>query len=561
MATNDTNRAGGLRAWHVASAIAVIGLLAAISVLFVLPRFSFFREWRSGQIAREAELAMDSADWVRAHAKTIAAFQLAPENPAALRAAARLNAAAGTPQALGFYRTLLATGKATGDDYLHYSDSLLRSGSYPPFLAAVSEASSRLPDDPRVQLLLARYALAANDWPTADKILSGIMTADRTAPADRSLAAQILLSVPLPDAKAAAAKWLLDNPPDGMPDPKLLDAILATPGVPEDLLRRAASAVESLPGRSFDGRIEIAASKVRASPDEREAVFDGLVRQAKTLDEKRSLASFFVRMKENQRALNLLPLMTARTRRDLFLVWLDASAGLGRWDEIMNILKSSQNPLEPALRELYVARCHEALGQDKIAEIGFERAAKIPTEDRDLLFYLAGYFNQRNRLPLAEIVLRRLTSDPLAARGAYEALLNIERLRGDSAGLLGILEEMHKRWPKDPAVANDRNYLLLLTERDISRTLERARVLEQDNPDLFPLKMTRALALLRAGRAADGLKIFESSKVQFGQLLPGQKAVFSALLDANGMGDASASVRADITTATLLPEEKALLEK
>jgi hypothetical protein len=561
MANADTIRPPGLRAWHVAAAIAATALLALVAILFVLPRFSFFREWRSGQIAREAELAMDSADWARAHAKTIAAFQLAPENPAALRAAARLNAAAGMPQALGFYRTLLATGKATGDDYLHYSDSLLRSGSYPPFLAAVSEASNRLPDDPRVQLLLARYALAANDWPAAEKILSGIMGSARAKASDRSLAAQILLSVPLPSARTAAAKWLLDNPPDGKPDPKLLDAILATPGVPEDLLHRAASAVESLPGRNFEGRIETAASTIRANPDERDEVFDRLTRDAKTLDEKRLLASFFVRMKENQRALSLLPLMTARTRRDLFLVWLDASAGLGRWDDIINLLKSSQNPLEPALRELYIARCHEALGQEKLAEIGFERAAKTPTEDRDLLFYLAGYFNQRNRPGLAELVLRRLTSDPLAARSAYEALLNIERLRGDSAGLLGILEEMHRRWPKDPAVSNDRNYLLLLTGRDISRTLERARVLEQENPDLFPLKMTRALALLRAGSAAEGLGIFEKSNVQFGQLLPGQKAVFSALLDANGMSEAAASVRAGIAPGTLLPEEKALLEK
>jgi tetratricopeptide (TPR) repeat protein len=373
------------------------------------------------------------------------------------------------------------------------------------------------------------------------------------------VAAQILLSIPLPDGKELAARWILDQPAGE--SSRLLDRVLATSGVPEDLRRRAARVIEKLPGRSFEGRVEVAASRLRSQPGEKEQVFEDLRREAKSPEDKRALASFLVRAGENQRAIDLLPLAAARTRKDCFLVWLDASAGLGRWDEVMNTLKAGQNPLEPALRDLYIARCYEALGQEKSADIYFERAARTPTEDRDLLFYLAGYFNQRGRLPLAEIVLRRLTSDHMASRSAYESLLNIYRTHGNSSGMLGVLDDMRQRWPKDPAVANDRNYLLLLLDRDISRTLERSRLLELENPDLFPLKMTRALAFLRARRPGEGLKIFENSQIQFGQLLPGQKAILSALLQANGMTDAAAAVRNGLEKAQLLPEERALLEK
>jgi tetratricopeptide (TPR) repeat protein len=545
--------------WLLVATLAVLVLAAAAVFFLVLPRVPAVKSWRSNQLARKAVEAMDAADWARAQAKTIASFQLDPQNPNALRASARLNDAAGMPQALGFYRSLLATGQATGDDYLHYADSLLRAGSYPPFLAAVTEAGNRLPGDPRVRLLLARYAVVAGDWSAVSNILQEILNSDQASDDDKSLAAQILLSVPVPEGRQPAAKWILDHPAGKTS--KLLDSVLANPGVPEELRKRAASALENLPGRRFDGRIEVAASRLRSTPGDKEQVFAGLLREAKTPDDRRALASFFVRAGENQRALDLLPLATARTRKDFFLVWLDASAGLGRWDEVMNVLKTGPNPLEPALRDLYIARCYEALGQETSAGIYFERAARTPTEDRDLLFYLAGYFHQRDRLSLAEIVLRRLTNDPLASRSAYEALLNIFRFRGNSAGLLGVLEEMSQRWPKDPAVANDRNYLLLLLDRDISRTLERCRVLERENPDLFPLKMTRALALLRARRAAEGLEIFQDSLVQFGQLLPGQKAVFSALLEANGLTDAAASVRAELGKAQLLPEERALITK
>lgn len=560
MATNEAPDFPRFGKWRLALIILAV-LVPVVAALLVLPRVPAVKSWRSDQLARQAVEAMDSADWARAHTKTIASFQLDPKNPNALRAAARLNAAAGMPQALGFYRTLLATGQATGDDYLHYSDSLLRSGSYPPFLAAVAEAGNRLPGDTRVSLLLARYALVAGDWAAASNLLKGVLDSAEASAANKSLAAQILLSIPIPESRRLAAEWLLDNPAEKNPDSRLLDAVLATPGIPENLKNRAASAVEKLPGRQFNGRIEVAASRLRSNPGDAGQVFQELLGEAKTIDDRRELASFFIRAGQNQRAIDLVPLATARTRRDLFLIWLDAAAGLGKWDEVLNILKSTQNPLEPALRDLFIARCHEALGQEPLAGISFERAARSPTEDRDLLFYLAGYFNQRGRLPLAEVVLRRLTGDPLASRSAYEALLNINRIRGDSKELLEVLEEMSKRWPKDPAVANDRNYLLLLLNRDIARTLERSRLLEQGNPDLFPLKMTCALALLRDGRAAEGLKIFENSKIQFGQLLPGQKAIFSALLEAGGKHDAAVAVGAGLEKEKLLPEEKALLAK
>ncbi|MEI6034944.1 MAG: hypothetical protein WCS65_11775 [Verrucomicrobiae bacterium] len=540
-------------------------LLAAVAAAgagaFALPRLPALKLWRSEQLARQAAAAMDAADWGRAHAKTIAAFQLDPQNPNALRAAARLNAAAGMPQARDFYRTLLATGKATGDDYLNYADSLLRSGSYPPFLAAVTEAGNRLPGDVRVRILLARYALVANDWAVASNLLHEVLASSQASVLDKTLSAQILLTIPVPEIRRIASEWILANPSATSPDSRLLEAILAANDIPEALKIRAAAAVEKVPGRRFEGRIEAAASRLRSNPEDKERVFQELVREAKTLDDRKSLASFCVRLGQSQNALDLLPLGVARTRRDLFLIWLDASAGLGRWDEVLNILKSRQNPLEPGLRDLFIARCYESLGQENSAAISFERAARSPTEDRDLLFYLAGYFNQRGRLPLAEIVLRRLTVDPLASRPAYEALLNLCRARGDSKTLLGVLEEMHQRWPKDPAVANDRNYLLLLLNRDIARTLERSRRLEAAHPDLFPLKMTCALGRLRDGHAADGLKIFEDSQVQFGQLLPGQKAVFSALLDACGMSSAAAEVRAGLENLQLLPEERALLAK
>lgn len=546
--------------WVVPTGMAGLVILGLLAAVMVLPRLPAFKKWRSDRLAEEASQAMDSGDWSSAQNKVIAAYQLQPGRSSTLRAAARLNAAAGLPEALIFYRNLMASGEATNEDYVNYADILLRFGSYQLFQNSVAEAEKRLPKDVRIQVLLARYALVAGDGAAASRYLRAALSASSLTQNQRIDAALLMLSLPDPADRRFGAEVLCRIAEgDNTSARKLLAAVLAAPGSPDDVRERAASQLKGLPGSSFEGRSESAFAMIKIHPERKKELLDSLALDAKTADERRAVASLLVRLGENERALDFAPLLEVRSRRDLFLIWLDAKAGLGRWDEVLNVLRSGETPLEPALRDLYIARCYEAMGQEGQAASYFERSARTPTEDRELLFYLAGYFNQRGRIGMAEIVLDRLTRDALASRGAFEALVNLYRSRGDTRKLTETFEAMSRRWPKDVAVMNDRNYLLLLQNRGIAQTLEKSRVLERENPDLFPLKMTYALALLRSGRASEGLKIFDRSPVQLAQLLPQQRAIFAALLAANGKKDSAASIAATVKASTLLPEERELL--
>ena len=540
----------------------VLGLLVAIAFggLLVLPKVPAFKGWRSDRLALDAGKAMDAGDWTTAQNKVIASYQLEPGRAPALRAAARLNATAGLPEALTFYRKLLASRGATSEDYVHYADILLRFGSYQLFQETIGEVEKRLPNDVRVPLLLARYALVAGDGAAASRNLRAVMASHELSEVQRAEASLLMLSLPDAGERRAGAESLFrvaERDPNVAH--KLLAAAVRATGTPDDLRERAATMLKMIPGSSFEERADGALAMVRSHPERKKEILDELARDAKTVDERRSIASLLVRLGENERALAFAPLVAAKSRRDLFLVWLDANAGLGRWDDVLNVLRSGETPLEPALRDLYIARCYEAMGQNGQANAFFERAARTPTEDRELLFYLAGYFNQRGQIALAEIVLGRLSRDAVASRAAFEALVNLYRSRGDTRKLSDTLEDMTRRWPKDPAVLNDRNYLLLLQNRDIAQTLERSRTLALGSPDLFPLKMTYALALLRSGRAAEGLNVFKDSPIQLAQLLPNQKAIFAALLAANGRKADAASVVSSFNPAALLPEERQLL--
>ena len=380
----------------------------------------------------------------------IAAYQLEPERAAALRAAARLNAAAGLPEALVFFRNLMTSGGATSEDYVNYADILLRFGSYQLFQETLGEAEKRLPQDVRIQVLLARYALVAGDGAAASRNLRAALASPALSQNQRVDAALLMLALPDAGDRRLGAETLCriaENDPAGAR--KLLAAVLGAQGSPDDVRERAATILKSLPGGSFEGRTESALAMIRIHPERRKEVLDELTRAAKTSDERRAVASLLVRLGENERALDFAPLIEVRRRRDLFLIWLDAKAGLGRWDEVLNVLRSGETPLEPALRDLYIARCYEAMGQEGQANSFFERSARTPTEDRELLFYLAGYFNQRGRIAMAEIVLDRLTRDAIASRGAFEALVNLYRSRGDTRKLTEIFEAMARRWPKD----------------------------------------------------------------------------------------------------------------
>ncbi len=549
----------------IAWSIPALLLLAVLVGFLILPRLPFVRKWRAAQLANEALAEMTGGDWTTAYRLTLAAYQLAPLEPGPLRAAARLNAAAGMPQALTFFRGLIQSGQATTDDEIDFATALLQSGSFPAFVEQIGELQARLGDDLRVGLLLARYAIVSGDIASAERILTlalaGSDAGEKVNTARFAEAARLLSELPTASALHTASTWFLNTPPPPGDIRRAgdLHKLLRRPDLPEQRRAEVLAALTTLPGERFNALLEDASVRIAANPSLADSVAASLRREALSDAERQLLAAAMIRWGLHEETLRYLPLREARRRRDLFLIWLDATTAAGRWDEARNALSSTDIPLESLLRELYLARCEAELGRLEAAAIGFERAARMPTEDRELLFYLAGYFNQRDMPALAAIVLERLERDPITGRAAFEARLNLHRVRGETEGMLAVLIRMKERWPKDPAIASDVNYLTLLLGRELSPATERARLLMEANPDLFPLKMTYALGLLKTGKVPAALSLFEISRVRLADLLPGQRAIFAAILNANGMSDVVAGVLEGLRPESLLPEELALL--
>src|SRR4029077_1802095 len=103
-----------------------------------------------------------------------------------------------------------------------------------------------------------------------------------------------------------------------------------------------------------------------------------------------------------QRAIDSIPLEKAVQSSDLFLQHLDALAGLGRWKEVEQQLRSGRFPLEPFLEAMYLARCNSQLGEQTASANNWQRALEAAAGDVRKLITLAQYAEQNNNTEIAE---------------------------------------------------------------------------------------------------------------------------------------------------------------
>jgi len=141
----------------------------------------------------------------------------------------------------------------------------------------------------------------------------------------------------------------------------------------------------------------------------------------------------------------------------------------------------------------------------------------------------------------------------------YQALARLVETTGTTHELRELVREMLKRWPHETALRNDLAYLSLLLSEEIEKSRDIAADLVAQNPDNLPHCTTLALALLRLRDLAGALQVYAGRQYDWNQALPGNRAVYAAVLANNGqLTEARAHARA-LPRARLRPEELALL--
>jgi len=597
--------------------LTVLVLLLALGTVFFAahPIAGAIKGWQARRHAARVPVLLDEGEWNEAEKEAIAAYQLRPSEPEAVRAVARFLARARNPQALGFWKNLRNVSKLTREDLRDEATIALVAGETERAAAAIEQllANGGKEASPHDWLLGAELALRNGAPDEVQAKLRKIF--DTSAASDREQLQAAVLELRAAnvnggsiDQQRQADAWsriikLAHGKSDTALDALLLlaqRALSLTPSTINDQPSTLSSglppneliaALENHPLAKVPHKLLALDLQMQADPAKKNALIDRAIQDWKDTDATSltALAKWLNSKGEHQRELDTIPLDKALQNRELFLQHVDALGGLARWSEIKQLLEYERFPLDPVIQRMYLARCYVQLGEKTASENNWKRAVEVASSDVQKLVTLGDYAEKNGALDIAETAYNSAAAQMPKLRIAQEGRLRVAQAHLDTKKIHAVLAEMLNIWPNDTAIQNDEAYtrLLLLpnstggtssvssqkvrdategipptnasTSAELIAIEHLAEKLVQREPASLPHRTLLALARLRFGLPASALDAY-GIDVPHKARTASAVAVRCAALMANGRIDEAKSLIAELQRDQLLPEERALID-
>ena len=178
----------------------------------------------------------------------------------------------------------------------------------------------------------------------------------------------------------------------------------------------------------------------------------------------------------------------------------------------------------------------------------------------ETLLYVAQYAEKVGATEEALKAYRQLSKQPQSAAQAYLALIRLVEQKGDTRALRDLMKELIAAFPNDPAPRNDLAYLELLTKENIASAAEAAKTLVASRPEMLAYRTTLALAYLRMNDPKSAHALFRGVEVDWKTAPPSWRAVYAAVLAANGDIKSARQMVNQLPRQQLRAEERALVE-
>jgi len=539
----------------------VLGLLLLAAAFAARPAYHFAKRWRARGLAATAESLIAAKQWKEALPKVQSASQLAPAEPAVVRAVAHFYSGVGNPAGFGVWRTLLSFPSATIADRRDAVRFCLTVDQLDFAQEQLSILLQAEPQNPETLELAAQLALQKGDRGAALEFTRRLLS---LKPADpHLLLRQARLTLLSPDTREQRqGRDALFALSEGSGEVALeaLQALAGWPALPPDRAETVAAGLEKHPAAHLEQRLAAVALRIRVHPLQRAELVEGAIAQAAgaSPDELPLLGRWLLQHGAPERVLDLITPAAALTRQDLFLVRADALAALGRWAEIQETLKTEKTPLDPSYVEIFLARAARELGEDRTAEAHWLAALSAAQKPPQTLF-VAQYAEKTGNRGIAIKAWRELARVPGWGIKAHLSLLPLLEATGDTLALRDAVRELVKISPHDPSPRNDLAYLDLLLKENVPAALKVATELFRLHPDLLAYRNTLALAYLRSGAPENAEELYRKVHAEWSRALPRFQAVRAAAL-AKSIERLSGVELDQIDALQLLPEEHALVQ-
>ena len=556
---------------------ALITLLVA-GCLSVRPVLGVVHGWQSRRHAQKAFAFITQENWGPARDEAIAAYQLRPTEPQAIRAVARLFSHAGKPDGLNFWKQLRNRSTLSRADLRDEAGLALRSKDSERADQAVAQLLSTADGGPTPGdwLLAADLAMQEQDLDAALSHVRRVLASTNVAERDQYQATvdldKLLTLKEAPDRTEVVRRLA------GLARSRErtgLDALVA-------LGQRAQGSGENASGISVDEIIQLLEAhplgktahkllavglRIHQHPAQKEELTQKAINRWKQGDHEAliALASWLNSRGEYQRELDTISRQRAIQNRDLFFEHVTALDALKRWDEIHRLIESEQFPLDPVVEHMYLARCSAQQGQSAAAENNWGRSLGAAAGDLGKLLTLAEYAEKNGAYAVAGQAYEAAASVSPKSRLALQGRLRIAYVNHDTRKILEILDEAIKMWPNDPAVQSDDAYARLLLmpkdtvpdeDAEIGRIQQLAETLVARNPNSLPPRTLLALALLKQNRVREARAAYKNLNIPRNALTTSALAVHAAVLAADGKTEQARAEFSQLPAEKLLPEER-----
>jgi hypothetical protein len=566
------------------------------------PAMNAIKAWQARRHAQRAFTLINKERWIDARGEAVAAYQLRPTEPQALRAVARFLSRTHQAEALEFWKQLAGKTPLTRQDVRDEAMIAIIAGDTSRADASVRELMSSHAE-PVDWLLAAQLSVQKNLREEAKPCLEKIVADPRATKSEQFRATLLQVALAgdnqteradaltrlkkLAEGKTAtsldalvvlaqSARSVPFGEAGATPSPTPTDATEGVPPITEDISLTVGKdeivdlvrALENHPLAKAQHKLLALDLRLHVDPTQREALISRAIADWKDAEpaDVAVLAEWLNGKNEFQKTLDTIPFEKALQSRNLFLRYLDALGALGRWKEIKQLLGSERFPLDPVLQAMYLARCRGQLGEKTAAGNNWRRALEAAGGDAQKLITLAQYAEKNQNAEIAEAAYNGAAATSPKLRVAQDGRLRLAQASRDTKKLYAVLADMLALWPDDAAIQNDEAYtrMLLLPVGsgeehvdEINAIEQLAKKLVQQNPASLPHRTLLALARLKQHRPFAALEVYSNIQIVSNAISPSALAVHAAVLAAN---DRRNDARREIEQAPLdklLPEEQA----
>jgi hypothetical protein len=317
------------------------------------------------------------------------------------------------------------------------------------------------------------------------------------------------------------------------------------------------------PLRSNNDILLAAEIQILGNPAAKQATLADLANRFSTTNEEDQIqfVRWLNRRQYHQEAANFIGRDRALAKSDWLLIYLDAMAGLDRWNDIFTMLDANTvSGLSDSIRLLFLARAAEKSGdQIKANENWREMQRTLLYEKPEVVSFVAAYLARIGEMEEACKAYTILAQRRETALEGYLGLIRCTPKNSPALELIPVYNELLEIFPNLQEARSDLAYLQLLTNQNITDASFFAHESLKRSPNSLAAISVYALAQLKNGDPGQADAIYKDKQIAWSTAPDNWKNIRAAVLHAAGKKAEAEEIAAMIDKNQLRPEERALL--